>query len=380
MRSHQSQQHKIYFVLIGLLSFSADAFAQPFATRMIDYSPAPGQFVNNPAFNDPNQALGPPVGGGTISPNNSGLVSLGGFGGSITLAFAVPVLDDPRNTMGLDFIVFGNAFWPGADPNARWAEAAIIEISLDVNNNGAADDPWYLIPGSHLTPPITFITKHWDNDPGTPTPPANIAWYPAGAPGEMTTSAPRLPAVFESFVLLNPRTDGRETYFGYADLSPTLILGDMTGATGAPGENSTADPEDNPAIDPAIFYTFPDNPFTVGVDPGAGGGDAFDIAWAIDPTTGAPANLPGFHFIRITNAVDAVGPLGEVSSEIDAVARVRNEAATADLNNDGTVDGVDLLLLLNAWGVGVSIADINRDGLVDGVDLLLLLNNWGPTP
>ncbi len=374
-------KYHIYgFLLITLLSFAAVTFAQPFASRVVDYTPAPGQFVNNAAFNDPSRALGPPTGGGTISPINTSLVTLGGFGGSITLAFDSPVLDDPRNPMGLDFIVFGNAFWPGGDPDARWAEAAIIEIALDANNNGLADDPWYLIPGSHLTPPINYITRNWDNDPATPTPPANIAWYPAGAPSTMTTSAPRLPAVFESIVLINARSDGRETYFGYADLSPTLILGDMTGATGAPGDNSAADPEDNPSIDPAIFYTTPDDPFTVGVDPGSGGGDAFDIAWAIDPTTGAPANLLGFHFIRITNAVDAVGPLGELSPEIDAVARVRNDAAITDLNADGQTNGLDLLILLNNWGGAVSIADINRDGLVDGVDLLLLLNNWGPTP
>lgn len=365
---------------IALILITHSATAQPFAVRVVDYTPAPGQFVNNSAFNDPDRALGAPTGGGTASPVNTSLVTLGGFGGSVTLAFDEPVLDDPRNPMGLDFIVFGNAFWPGGDPAVRWAEAAIVEISLDANNNGIADDQWFLIPGSHLEAPVTFITKDWDNDPGTPAPPANLAWYPTGAPSPMTTSAPRLPAVFESFVLINSRTDGRESFFGYADLSPTLLLGDMTGADGASGDNSLGDPEDIPTIDPALFYTIPDDPFTVGVDPGSGGGDAFDIAWAIDPATGAQSNIPGFQFIRITNAVDAVGPFGEISAEIDAVARARSGAAPEDLNADGDVNGVDLLVLLNAWGAGVSIADLNRDGRVDGVDLLLLLNSWGPTP
>ena len=52
----------------------------------------------------------------------------------------------------------------------------------------------------------------------------------------------------------------------------------------------------------------------------SGGGDAFDIAWAVD-SSGNPANLDGFDFIRIATAVDVnMGGLGEASSEIDAVA------------------------------------------------------------
>lgn len=50
---------------------------------------------------------------------------------------------------------------------------------------------------------------------------------------------------------------------------------------------------------------------------------------------------------------------------------------TADLNEDQTVDGVDLLILLSAWGAGASDADLNADGVVDGVDLLVMLSAWG---
>ncbi|MCP4248931.1 MAG: hypothetical protein GY778_17960, partial [bacterium] len=40
----------------------------PFASQVIAYDPAPGQFVNVPEFDDPARALGPPQGGGTASP------------------------------------------------------------------------------------------------------------------------------------------------------------------------------------------------------------------------------------------------------------------------------------------------------------------------
>jgi hypothetical protein len=50
-----------------------------------------------------------------------------------------------------------------------------------------------------------------------------------------------------------------------------------------------------------------------------------------------------------------------------------------DLNGDGVVDVLDLLILLAAWGdCGDECpADLNGDGVVDVSDLLILLSNWG---
>jgi len=50
-------------------------------------------------------------------------------------------------------------------------------------------------------------------------------------------------------------------------------------------------------------------------------------------------------------------------------------ASPGDIDGDGIVDGVDLGLLLNAWGQP-GPADINGDGIVDGADLGILLSNW----
>jgi hypothetical protein len=52
-------------------------------------------------------------------------------------------------------------------------------------------------------------------------------------------------------------------------------------------------------------------------------------------------------------------------------------AAPGDLNGDGSVDGVDLGILLGSWGGPAGPADLNGDGSVDGVDLGILLGNWG---
>ena len=53
------------------------------------------------------------------------------------------------------------------------------------------------------------------------------------------------------------------------------------------------------------------------------------------------------------------------------------ERAHGDLNLNGDVDGLDLAILLAAWGTQNSNADIDLSGLVDGSDLTRLLASWG---
>jgi hypothetical protein len=66
----------------------------------------------------------------------------------------------------------------------------------------------------------------------------------------------------------------------------------------------------------------------------------------------------------------ALGP-----ADVDAFW-IRADIARGDLNGDGSVDGIDLGLLLAAWGAS-GPADLNLDGAVDGVDLGTLLAGWG---
>jgi hypothetical protein len=55
-------------------------------------------------------------------------------------------------------------------------------------------------------------------------------------------------------------------------------------------------------------------------------------------------------------------------------------AHPSDINGDGVVDVLDLLILLDAWGACKSCdcpADLNGDCAIDVLDLLFLLDNWG---
>ncbi|MEL7483028.1 MAG: GC-type dockerin domain-anchored protein [Planctomycetota bacterium] len=294
---------------------AAAAHAQPFATEVVDYSPAPGQFVTNPDFNDPTDALGPPS---TLpDPATTETVTLGGLGGSITLRMTRTVIDDPRNRLGLDAIVFGNAFYIAGDPNRRFAEPGLIEIALDANNNGIADDPFFPIAGSH----------------GTTIP------LPPELNGPVIEAPPGFPS-------------DTDFIFGYADASPRAPL-----------------PEGQ---DPADFYTIPDDPTSIDIDEGTAGGDAFDIAWAVIPGTLTRANLPGFDFIRITTGPDVpAGIFGEVSTEVDAVADAR-PPCPADTNLDGTLDPADFNAWVIAFNTNSIIADQNDDNEINPADF----NSW----
>jgi hypothetical protein len=302
---------------MGLLA--AGAQGQVFADRVAGYAPAPGQFVADARFNDPARALGPPVGGGVLAADNTSVVSLGGVGGALTLAMPRTVLDDPRHPLGLDAIVFGNAVFVGGDPSRRFAEAGLIEISADANGNGLADDAFYPVAGS-----LGIVVP-----------------LPSTANGPVIDSGPA--AV-------------RELLVGYADCAPVLAL--------PAGERAER------------FYTVADDPARVGIDPGSGGGDAFDIAWALNPATGQPAGLAGFDFIRITSAVDAFSALfGEVSTEVDAVAGV-GVPCLADVNADGAVSPADFSAWVAAFNAGSIAADQNGDGAVTATDFSAWVSNF----
>jgi hypothetical protein len=360
----------------------------PFATRVLEYAPSPGQFVNVAALNDPSRALGPPIGGGTVSPSNTSVVTLGGFGGSITLGFDHVVLDEPpspANPLGLDVIVFGNAFWVGGDHTRRFAEAAIVEVSRDINANGLADDPWYVIRGSHLpvVPASASISQTFDDLTGDLTyPPSSATWVPPLRNGQWSVTAPALPAGMYAGsvppILVHP--DGVAAMFevthGYADCTPTLVLGDIDWPGARSGASVVPDNLPDISISPQMFYSVADDPTRVGVTPGSGGGDAVDIADAVDPQTGTPANLPGIHFIRITTGVPwMLGPFAEVSAEVDAVADARTPMLS-DFNVDGVVNVQDIFDYLESWVAGAERADFNRDGATSVQDIFDFLSAW----
>lgn len=130
------------------LAVTAAAPASWFATSVVSYTPGAGV---SPGFDDPAAALGVPTRftaptspyASAVTPFNpafgsSEMVSIG-EGGSLTLGFASPILNNPANPFGVDFLVFGNAgFIDVAYPNgqvsgnaASFSNPGVIEVSAD---------------------------------------------------------------------------------------------------------------------------------------------------------------------------------------------------------------------------------------------------------
>lgn len=65
---------------------------------------------------------------------------------------------------------------------------------------------------------------------------------------------------------------------------------------------------------------------------------------------------------------------------IDNICVTPTPFCPADVDQDGTVDFADLLMVLAEWGPceGPCGADVDRSGQVDFADVLIVLSSWGP--
>jgi len=255
-----------------------------FGYQVIKYLPAPGQFINNSSYNNPANALGVPDGK---------LVTLGGFGGSITLLLDRPIIDIPGEA---DFIIIGNALYYGGDNHQRWAEPALIEISSNGND-------WILIGGSifntNFKPTTNLIALNYTN--------TNRSYWPTWCSSNSFTISgysinskfnPRLEVYG---IYTNAPSDSIETLYGFGDCTPKGII--------------PADFNDNWSSD---------NPLSFGNEDI--GGDAIKLEWVVN-SNGEPIyeniRYANFSFIRLTTAVNInFTNLGEISPEIDAIITI----------------------------------------------------------
>ncbi|HAQ66249.1 MAG TPA: hypothetical protein DCR70_00505 [Phycisphaerales bacterium] len=76
---------------------------------------------------------------------------------------------------------------------------------------------------------------------------------------------------------------------------------------------------------------------------------------------------------------DGVITGGDFSIGMNAMLQATGAAVQMDFNDDGLVNGIDLAILLNAWGSQNSPYDLDGTGTVDGSDLSLLISCWSPS-
>lgn len=277
--------------LLGLLNLEAQ-----YITEVLEYTPAPGQFINAAPW-------GTPLSTGSITGGVNGTLSLGSFGGYVIIRFEKPVENDPDNPFGVDFTLFGN-------PTGEWSEPGAVWVMNDVNGNGLADDRWFELAGSDYHFPsskkeyrVTYSnpgslqaedvpwTDHLGNSGIVRAISSHVQpYYP------LTDSFPGIPS--DSYTLTGTLIQGS------VDIDHPPVIMSQRRAFGYADNQARGAPP----------YTIPDNPYTPEAE--NSGGDAFDIGWAVD-SAGNPVSLEQVDFIRVQTAIlNEGGWLGEISTEI----------------------------------------------------------------
>lgn len=157
---------KVMSVGLALASLFVPALSRAqYADAVVSYVPGGGY---SSGYTDPASALGSPARvtsgqfGGPVDPFAppflpAQLVSLGA-GGSLTVQFNTPILNNPANPFGVDFMVFGGSGF--IITNGDYSGGGITDGSLFGNNTGetrvsvSADNVTYFILNPLLAPPV----------------------------------------------------------------------------------------------------------------------------------------------------------------------------------------------------------------------------------
>ena len=126
------------------------ASSSRYCNRVYEYTPAPGQFINDTrsagfteaitTYEAANRYAMERFEKGIGNPNsNSTFVSLGGFGGYIIVGFDHSIAKSQSGEA--EFAIQGNAFDSSSEPGIVW-------VMQDTNQNGLPDDEWYELRGS----------------------------------------------------------------------------------------------------------------------------------------------------------------------------------------------------------------------------------------
>ena len=263
-------------------------------------------------------------------------VSLGALGGYIEFKFDDGITDDPTNPYGVDFVVYGNAFNGNPEAGAvqvsengtTWYELAGSKYYDDnltatgaSQSNGKFEaaytgtsrnaDITYTLNSANITAALTGEHGSITANPFTNA----IAWWPtvgeyadsviaaAHQDSNVTVSRTANQLTFGGVTAVQDSNTTAEYAFGYADVTPN----------GSPATYGDA-------VNPYTPYTS-----------GKTGGDGFDLAWAVDISTGLPVNVTGkvFKYVRVYSAVLDNAFFGETSTEVCGIFTTANKASAS---------------------------------------------------
>ncbi len=262
---------------------------------VLDYSPAPGQFINQIPEYETGDTRETIIAKATELLNNGDMISLGAWGGSVTMKLETSI----RNISGQkDFRIEGNAVYANASTETvRYgsAEPGIIMVMHDSNRNGIADDTWYEIKGDRTTEATEInVTYHRPADNASDS--EYIYWEASDG---------------------NTGYINRNAGYHTQDFFPMWLdnTGTMTFSGKRLPDNGNFNETTN-KFDLISYNGYADS------HPNSADASAIDIDDAID-RNGNQVTLPSVEFIKVYTAVlQANGPLGECSTEVAGIEKL----------------------------------------------------------
>ena len=369
----------------------------PWLTRVYEYRPAPGQFINTM----PVARVGEPVDsvlarcraaicgyvdtvtniihGQTITRIDTvwaqSMISLGGYGGYVIVGFDHPVV----NMHTYDFEIQGNAFVSDRESGGGSSEPGIVMVGVDMDGDGVPSDgdKWYELAGSEYNHPKTQhdyeITYYRPNE-GKQRTPSRVDPYLNDTTYIRWTSNDINPDSTSGYMSRN--TYHNQPYW------PLWLQGEETMTfSGAKLRCNAVDLGGNEGNSYYVQYFFDwgyvDNlPNYSPLMPEALHNPGFKIDWAVDEQ-GTHVNLTHIDFIKVYNAMNQYcGWTGETSTEVAAGIDYHPDAEVpqfvpADVNRDGEVNIADVNAVIDAI-LNDSMppnADVNQDGEVNIADV-----------
>ena len=387
----------ILALLAVMTALSVWGDRHPWLTRVYEYRPAPGQFINTL----PVARVGEPEDSvlarcqasicgyiDTLTQTYHGeiittidtvwaesMISLGGYGGYVIVGFDHPVV----NRHGYDFEIWGNAFVSEQETNGGSSEPGIVMVGVDIDGDGVPSDSdkWYELAGSEYSHPQTqhdYTITYYRPDEGKPRTPSQVDPHLNDTTYIRWTSNDVNPDSVSGYM-------SRNTYHNQPYWPLWLQDEETMTFTGSKLRCNAVDLGGNDGNSYYVLYFFDwgyvDNlPNYSELMPEALHNPGFKIDWAVDEQ-GRHVNLTHIDFIKVYNAMNQYcGWTGETSTEVAGGIDYHPDAVYGDVNDDAEVNISDINAVIGQILSGnmTSSGDVNGDGEVNISDINALID------
>ena len=269
--------------------------SNPYCNRVYEYTPAPGQFINETktgGFDGTQTTAETACRYAEERFEDEIWVSLGGFGGYIVVGFDHSI----KNSGDYDIAILGNSFNGSSEPGVVW-------VMQDENGDGEPNDTWYELSGSETSKAETIQNY-------------TITYY--------RPEASKMDVAWSDNIGGSGVVKYLEEFHNQDFYYPAWIEADSYTLRGTLLKSRSYDSSGNGSkwVNPAFEWGYADNASTVD---NLNRENHFEISNAIDEQ-GNAVKLEYIDFIKVQSAIQQqCGRIGEVSTEVTSFKIIDSE-------------------------------------------------------